>query len=177
MTSGPEKVNKRSPTSIKLRKEKAAKLRATRMAEGLCITCGDPSVKGKKRCSVHLKYSNDIAKAYAKSEKGRATRKKHRLGIGRYIHVSRLAKQQGKAWLLSEETWRSIISMPCAYCGLENNSGGGAGMDRLNNSKGYIPGNVVSCCKECNTARHDNFSPEEMRAIGMAIRQVKLARK
>lgn len=27
------------------------------------------------------------------------------------------------------------------------------GIDRVDNSKGYIPGNVVSCCTTCNTAK------------------------
>ena len=53
----------------------------------------------------------------------------------------------------------------------------GAGMDRLDNSKGYVEGNVVSCCYDCNTARFDNFTFEEMvNEIGPAIRRTKLAR-
>jgi hypothetical protein len=35
---------------------------------------------------------------------------------------------------------------------------------------------VVSCCYECNTARNNNFSPDEMLLIGATIRDVKLAR-
>lgn len=59
---------------------------------------------------------------------------------------------------------------------MENSSKAGIGLDRLDNAKGYEPGNVVSCCSECNIARSDNFTPEEMKVIGMAIRKVKMAR-
>ena len=170
-------MNRRSLEAIKRRREKARKLRRIHIDGGLCVDCGAPATGGKQRCSLHLKHNNMLSKAHAKSEKGRTTRKKYRRGNGRFKNVAGLSKRQGKVWLLSEEVWKSIISMPCFYCGMENNSGGGAGLDRLDNSIGYIQGNVVSCCKECNTARHDNFSPEEMRFIGATIREIKLARK
>ena len=28
------------------------------------------------------------------------------------------------------------------------------GIDRIDSSKGYISGNVISCCKNCNTAKN-----------------------
>ena len=37
------------------------------------------------------------------------------------------------------------------------------GIDRINSSLGYIDGNVVSCCKQCNIAKH-NYSVAEFRA-------------
>jgi hypothetical protein len=52
----------------------------------------------------------------------------------------------------------------------------GIGLDRLDDSKGYEVGNVVSCCTECNLARGCRFTPKEMKIIGAAIRRVKLAR-
>lgn len=36
--------------------------------------------------------------------------------------------------------------------------------------------NVVPCCVECNKARNDNFSFEEMKVIGKTIREVKQSR-
>lgn len=29
------------------------------------------------------------------------------------------------------------------------------GIDRVDNTKGYVPGNVVTCCKRCNIAKND----------------------
>jgi hypothetical protein len=116
-------------------------------------------------------------KRWRASPQGRETAKKYRQTNGRFANVSNLARRQGKEWALTEEAWQAIISAPCFYCGLPNDSGFGAGMDRLNNMMGYIEGNVVSCCYECNTARSDNFSPEEMRVVGAAIRAIKLRRQ
>lgn len=73
-------------------------------------------------------------------------------------------------------TWeflmQSILTAPCFYCGEVLSSG----CDRIDNTKGHSATNVVPCCNDCNTARSDNFTHEEMRAIGAAIRLVKLAR-
>lgn len=147
------------------------------LARGLCLQCGEsPVVAGRKRCRQCLDRDNIKVKAYRKTPKGKATIKKYRENSGRFSAISYLAVQQGKPWALSEAEWRVLISQPCFYCGMENNVKTGAGLDRLNNMFGYIPGNVVSCCYECNTARADNFTPEEMKIIGHAIHQVKFAR-
>lgn len=41
---------------------------------------------------------------------------------------------------------------------------------------GHTVQNTVPCCRECNTARMDNFSHEEMKIIGEAMREIKTAR-
>lgn len=56
----------------------------------------------------------------------------------------------------------------CVYCGYKC-----TGMDRLDNSKGHQRNNCVPCCFECNVARMDNFTHEEMKVIGLAIKLVK----
>lgn len=61
-----------------------------------------------------------------------------------------------------------IMNSNCHYCGIEplnvfwksyydvqyN------GIDRVDNSKGYEQGNVVSCCKMCNIAKNNNTEDE-----------------
>ena len=59
----------------------------------------------------------------------------------------------------------------CIYCDFSS-----TGLDRLDNTKGHTKENCVPCCKECNIARMDNFTYEEMLIIGIAIREVKLKR-
>ena len=56
----------------------------------------------------------------------------------------------------------------CVYCGYD-----ATGFDRIDNKKGHTTDNVVPCCKECNIARMDNFSHEEMFILGKAIKVVK----
>lgn len=67
-------------------------------------------------------------------------------------------------WMLD-----NIVSKPCIYCGDTNR----IGCDRIDNTKGHTKDNVVPCCYECNCARNNNFSFEEMKIIGDAIRLVK----
>lgn len=67
----------------------------------------------------------------------------------------------------------NIITKPCYYCGDTHR----IGCDRIDNSKGHTKDNVIPCCYDCNCARNNNFSVEEMKVIGKAIKQVKENRK
>lgn len=77
-------------------------------------------------------------------------------------------KRQGHLFLLSREDFRALIFQNCHYCGSPParralpkgrriKDGQGTflynGIDRLNNSKGYEPDNVVPCCTTCNLAK------------------------
>lgn len=59
----------------------------------------------------------------------------------------------------------TLILSNCTYCGLIPNMDQkiNMGIDRVNNNIGYIPNNVVSCCKYCNAAKN-NLSLEEFLA-------------
>lgn len=65
-----------------------------------------------------------------------------------------------------------ILLNECIYCGDTNR----LGCDRLDNASGHTKSNVVPCCYECNCARNNNFSHEEMKEIGKAIKQIKINR-
>lgn len=66
----------------------------------------------------------------------------------------------------------NIINKPCVYCGDTHK----IGCDRIDNTKGHTKDNVQPCCYECNVARGNNFSVEEMKIIGKAIKEVKDSR-
>lgn len=66
----------------------------------------------------------------------------------------------------------NILLKPCHYCGDSHR----VGCDRISNDKGHTKDNVVPCCIECNTARNNYFSYEEMRLLGQTIAQIKEAR-
>lgn len=67
-------------------------------------------------------------------------------------------------WLIEH-----ILTQPCVYCGDTKR----IGCDRVDNSKGHTKDNVVPCCVECNTARSNNFTFDEMKIIGKTIKSIK----
>jgi hypothetical protein len=71
---------------------------------------------------------------------------------------------------LSETEYCEIFAddPPCVYCG-SLIRGIGSGLDRINNSKGYIIDNVNPCCGTCNDIRGDNLTVEEMKVAMRAV--------
>ena len=74
-----------------------------------------------------------------------------------------MQKKRGYTFELTEEQFAKITKQNCFYCGakpnnIKNDKGSfGAytynGIDRIDNNKGYVIGNIVSCCKKCNRAK------------------------
>lgn len=75
-------------------------------------------------------------------------------------------RSKGKKFNLSFEDFCSAIDSECIYCdGYFGKTVFGIGLDRLDNTKGYEVGNIVSCCYNCNRVRGHIFSPEETKAM------------
>lgn len=84
-------------------------------------------------------------------------------------------KDKKKGWTcnITKEYLNNIIyNSKCIYCGDTHN----IGLDRIDNNRGHERGNVVPCCYECNIARGNNFSFEEMLILGKTIKQIKKER-
>jgi hypothetical protein len=78
------------------------------------------------------------------------------------------AKRRGFQFSLTREEFSKIVRSPCHYCGVESSlttkgSRGirmehglfrSNGIDRVDNSVGYILSNCVSCCTMCSLAKH-----------------------
>jgi hypothetical protein len=79
------------------------------------------------------------------------------------------------SWELSEEQCKLLFENNCYYCNkkpsqiIKRKTCNGTfvynGIDRLNNSEGYIIGNVVSCCKNCNIAKYTMSKKEFLKLI------------
>lgn len=69
------------------------------------------------------------------------------------------AKRRGLTFELDAYQFRGFIQAPCQYCGLAPANG----IDRSDNALGYVPGNCVSCCADCNRAK-SNMTSERFRA-------------
>lgn len=74
------------------------------------------------------------------------------------------AKHRGLEWGLSDDEFFALIQQHCTYCGIPPNSikrvsRNGQfhynGVDRVDNSRGYVSDNVVTCCSICNHAKCD----------------------
>ena len=81
-------------------------------------------------------------------------------------------KKKGLECDLTIEDMLDIMNHPCVYCGDTKR----IGCDRIDNSKWHTKDNVVPCCVECNKARSDYFSFEEMKKLGGTIREIKSGR-
>jgi hypothetical protein len=87
------------------------------------------------------------------------------------LQMKRNANARNLSWSLTEQETDTLLAGDCSYCGREpsnvrrKKSGNFvySGIDRVNSSWGYEPGNVVSCCLPCNIAKHD-MSLGEFRA-------------
>lgn len=67
------------------------------------------------------------------------------------------AKERGLDFSLSEDCFRDITQSECTYCGEKPSQFQTRfsefkynGIDRVDNSLGYVEGNCVPCCKLCN---------------------------
>lgn len=74
------------------------------------------------------------------------------------------ARRRNYEFRLTRDEFKSLVTSNCYYCGKppervqygKNHSYGGLqrnGIDRVNNTKGYILENVVPCCLHCNMSK------------------------
>ena len=80
-------------------------------------------------------FANHISVSYS-SYKSRATKKQLEFSI-------------------THQNYDDIINNDCYLCGKPNDDNHTNGIDRLDNSKGYLIDNVKSCCCECNYMKKD----------------------
>lgn len=91
---------------------------------------------------------------------------------GLYYEYIRNAKRRKKEFELTKEQFKNITSESCYYCNKPpskifykegcNGEYVYNGIDRRDNTKGYILSNVVSCCYKCNTIKGEHLSEDEM---------------
>jgi hypothetical protein len=78
------------------------------------------------------------------------------------------AAKRGLDWGVDYTLGVSLITAECHFCGtppqnLKKKASGKSrellfwynGIDRVDNSIGYVPGNIVTCCRICNRAKSD----------------------
>lgn len=151
----------------------------------VCIKCQE------EKCIIDFSYSKNIGyySSYCKScdvirkqEKKRSLSKEEMeivLAKGRQWHKDNRSKSsltkykkfdsnKGLELDITEEFLYQELQKSCTYCGFPS-----TGLDRKDNSLGHTIDNCVPCCWECNTARMNNFTFEETKILGQAIKEIK----
>ena len=73
-----------------------------------------------------------------------------------YNRYKKNACDKNLQFKLTCEEFVVITSHKCYLCDKESNEYNINGVDRVNNTKGYIHKNVLTCCAECNYMKHIN---------------------
>ena len=133
------------------------------------------SKRHTKSCGCLVKEkSRETIKKYGLSEKGNAVLRK---SVGEasfnriYYTYKKSARDRKIDWHLTKENVQILTKSICYYCGIKplqktntDNKFNGIyeynGIDRIDNSKGYIIENCVPCCGVCNRAKY-KFSEKE----------------
>lgn len=72
------------------------------------------------------------------------------------------AKKAGYEITITLQDFQNITNEPCKYCGENDRQ---RGIDRVDNNKGYIIENCVSCCGKCNMMKMKQTKEEFLQHI------------
>jgi len=67
------------------------------------------------------------------------------------------AKKRGYVYMLTLDDLKLYYKKPCYYCNGNVNT---VSLDRVDNTKGYLFNNIVSCCIKCNIMKHTQTQEE-----------------
>ncbi len=133
-----------------------------------CKDCHRARKKGrdrrKERWGALSPEQKEMRKArmrkWNQSQRGRAT-------------FLRKAYQRTDDCDLTADEILGYILQPCVYCGTTTEN---RGLDRIDNRKPHVRGNVQTACGDCNIMRGDRFTVDEMKLIGVVVAQIRAAR-
>jgi 5-methylcytosine-specific restriction endonuclease McrA len=96
-----------------------------------------------------------------------------------YNHFKAVNRKKHPIGISYEEFLKFTTVDCCHYCGRPvfwskhnpKDNGNKYNLDRKDNSKGYVPENLVVCCKRCNYAKSNDFNYDEWLVVGAALRE------
>lgn len=98
----------------------------------------------KIRQNSRKRYAANADKMREYSRKHAATNAAYRIRC-----IKRDATQRGYEFALADEHAEALVQGACEYCG-HKDAGSFNGIDRVDNTRGYVAGNCVSACWTCN---------------------------
>lgn len=128
------------------------------------VTQGDLTSGNTKSCGCRIRN-------------GRSYKGKNYSTITRiYNNYRQSAKRHNREFSLERKDFEQLIFQECYYCGdkpkimlISDNNRGDIlyynGIDRVDNSLGYIPTNVVTCCKACNFLKNNRKQEDFLKII------------
>lgn len=135
----------------------------------ICIKCNE-NLDVQKNWSLHMEKKHHYVckpclnlkvkqrSKYKNARKTKKIKKIYSLKLSRKITNFMMdAKKRKKELELNYEEIGLIMQMPCNYCGAKESYNG---LDRFDNSKGYLKNNVVPCCAICNRAKNSLTAEE-----------------
>jgi hypothetical protein len=145
----------------------------TTTSQRICVDCGKEfemflTVHGKesRRCShCNQTIRRQDEKRYDRERDFKKEYLTHYKTYYKSYYVN--AHKRGYDFTLTEEFFLKTISSPCHYCN-HFKDGEAVGIDRINNSIGYLPENCVPCCEVCNRMKsfyHPAFFVEKAKHI------------
>jgi hypothetical protein len=116
-----------------------------------CTKCGETYPETKEFYRWQWRYERccrDCDRRGARKRQQRVGSRRDPFNTRR-LRIQRSSHERGIEWGFDNpEDLREFWDAPCHYCGGEVEQR--LGLDRIENDKGYIPGNVVQCCLTCN---------------------------
>lgn len=129
-----------------------------------CISCHRERKRGRDSRSDRWSNMTDEQREKAKARNKRYSQ----TDKGRAVSLRKAYQRVDSCDLTTSEVL-DLIRQPCIHCGTTSLP---IGLDRIDNRKPHVKGNVAPSCSPCNFARGDRFSFEEMQVIGQVIRQI-----
>lgn len=96
----------------------------------------------------------------------------------RILYLYKLnAKNRNLEYKYDDNEFKKLFYQPCFYCGIETNSDQLNGVDRSDNSKGYVKNNCVTCCSFCNFLKRNMETDKFMNTINHILSHIDLINK
>lgn len=148
------------------------RVRAASLRDGHTKSCGCLIVEKTKEVHKNKIVSEQTRKRLSDSAKGPKLNARSDIGkkfpaTGKYKRgsfvvrkinsIKNSAKTRGHQVTISKEEIADLITSPCTYCGRKSDYDtykGCNGIDRVDNSLGYVDGNCVSSCIYCNMCKN-----------------------
>jgi 5-methylcytosine-specific restriction endonuclease McrA len=150
-------------------------------------SCSEYAIKEKKKIYriIHKKEGNLSMQKYRTNHKIKINQYRkiyYQSSEGIYTSLKAGAKQRNIIFLITKEEfikWYNSQEQKCCYCKRswlqikESNDiyqRDRLAIDRKDNNKGYILGNIILACNRCNSIKSDYFTEKEMLKIGQIIK-------